>query len=416
MTDFVPIKGLFEPRRDTVDPAEFADGEVFHYSLPVWHETRDGRIEAASDLASLKQIISGGEILVSKLNPEKGAVLHAEPKLLPIVASTEFIVLRPRNVHERFGYWLMQSQAVRDELCASVESVTNSHKRARVDRFLATHVQVPSLAEQARTARHLDRETSRIDALIEKKQRLIELLEEKRQAVITEAVTRGLDPDLPTKDSGVEWLGSIPNGWALSELRFVVTSRGGGTPDKSYEEYWGGDVLWVSPKDMKRPVIDTSIDRITEDAVAASAVKMVGVGAVLVVVRGMILAHSFPVAVAGKQLTLNQDMKALVADSRRLSGAYLYWLLIGLREVVLSLTDSSAHGTKTLPFGEFLRMAVPLPPLAEQDRIAGFLNERVGLIDALLGKIKESIALLSERRSSLITAAVTGQIDITDAA
>lgn len=174
-----PIKALFTPQRHTVEPSQITSEKAFHYSLPVWHETGDGQLEDPSELASLKLLLEGGEVLVSKLNPEKGAVVHAVAKDVPVIGSTEFIALKPKLAHGRFGYWLMQSAPVRMQLEASIESVTNSHKRARVDKFLASRVQVPDLPTQKRIAAFLDSETARIDELIAKKERLVEVLGER---------------------------------------------------------------------------------------------------------------------------------------------------------------------------------------------------------------------------------------------
>ncbi|MYA65866.1 MAG: hypothetical protein F4Y22_01050, partial [Gammaproteobacteria bacterium] len=188
-----PIKVLFDICRNSVEPSSFGDEDVFHYSLPNWHEIGDGRIEAANQIESLKLLISGGEILVSKLNPEKGAVVHARSHTLPVVASIEFIALRPRKIYGRYGYWLMLSAPIRAELSASVESVTNSHKRARVDRFLSLYVDVPDIPYQKAIADFLDRETARIEVLKAKTLDSINRLREYRSALITAAVTGQID-------------------------------------------------------------------------------------------------------------------------------------------------------------------------------------------------------------------------------
>ena len=210
----LPIKAYFRVVRNTVEPDQIQTKKVFHYSLPIWHETHDGQIENPSDLASLKLALKGGEVLVSKLNPEKGAVIHTRQNDLPIIASSEFIAFQPRLGDQRYGYWLMQSAPVRRQLEASVESATQSHRRARVDRFLASHVSVPDLPTQRRIAAFLDRETARIDELIAKKERLVEILKE-REAAALEEVLWGDGPE--TK---LGYHISILPGYAFSSDRF----------------------------------------------------------------------------------------------------------------------------------------------------------------------------------------------------
>ncbi|MEW6230494.1 MAG: restriction endonuclease subunit S, partial [Bacillota bacterium] len=143
----------------------------------------------------------------------------------------------------------------------------------------------PPLPEQRAIAAFLDRETTNIDALVAKKERLIELLQEKRTALITRAVTKGLDPNVPMKDSGVEWLGEIPAHWEVRRLKHVVHFIGGGTPAKDDVGYWQGHIPWVSPKDMKVSIIVNTEDKITPRAIRESATKPVPAGAVLMVVR-----------------------------------------------------------------------------------------------------------------------------------
>lgn len=187
-----PIKHLFHIRRDMIDP-QMLSGNVFHYSLPAWHEFGQGIEEQASNLASGKFLLEGGEILVSRLNPEKGAVIEAVRHDMPTVCSTEMIVLKPERVDARFGYYLMHSAAVRHMLCSSVESVTNSHKRARVDRFLSSKVCYPPLSDQRKIARFLDKETLRIDELIDKKMQSISCLREFRSSASAMALSVEVD-------------------------------------------------------------------------------------------------------------------------------------------------------------------------------------------------------------------------------
>ena len=192
-TSTVPIKRLFSVLRRIVEPASFDGEEVYHYSLPVWHELGAGRQENGNDIGSGKWLLEGGEILVSKLNPDKGAVILAEKHDIPTVCSLEFIALQPIQIVGRFSFYLMQSNPIRFQLQSSVESVTNSHKRARVDRFLSSRVVVPPTGMQMAIADFLDRETGRIEALKAKTLASIDHLREYRAALITAAVTGQID-------------------------------------------------------------------------------------------------------------------------------------------------------------------------------------------------------------------------------
>ncbi len=269
--------------------------------------------------------------------------------------------------------------------------------------------------EQRDIAAFLDRETAKIDALVAKKERLIELLQEKRTALITRAVTRGLDPNVPMKDSGVEWLGEVPAHWEQARLWRLCSAISGGTPTKDNPVYWNGKIPWVSPKDMKRRLISTSQDLITQRAVEEAAIRLVEPRAVLIVVRGMILAHSFPVAVTTAPVTINQDMKALrLVDG--VDTSYFAWTLDGLaRGIVATVVEEAAHGTRAIRMDQWRNVVCPVPPYAEQRAIAHFLDRTTARTDVLVAKVRDAIDHLKELRTALISAAVTGKIDVREA-
>lgn len=273
-------------------------------------------------------------------------------------------------------------------------------------------IALPPEGDQPAIAAALDCETARIDALIAKKTRFIELLKEKRQALITHAVTKGLDPNVTMKDSGVAWIGDVPEHWEVSKLAYTTREAGGKTPDTKNEAYWGGDVPWVSPKDMKQSEIIGAIDTISDTAVQECGMRLFAPGAILAVVRGMILAHSFPVATLAVPATINQDMKALEPDAR-IRPNYLRLVLEAAKHYVVSvLVAEAAHGTRVLRTDVWRQLPALLPPVDEQDSILAELDRVATRYDKLTAKVDASIALLRERRSALITAAVTGQIDL----
>jgi type I restriction enzyme S subunit len=191
--------------------------------------------------------------------------------------------------------------------------------------------------------------------------------------------------------------------------------RGGATPDKGKPEYWEGEIPWVSPKDMKIAKIFDSEDHISEDGLRNSPLSLIPASSLLIVVRGMILAHSFPVAISMRELTINQDMKALVC-SNRIKAEYLYWALCGFSNALVALADESAHGTKKIESSMLARFSILVPPLAEQQTIADYLDRETAQLDALAARVESAIACLTEYRQALITSAVTGKIDVRELA
>ncbi len=290
---------------------------------------------------------------------------------------------------------------------ATVESL-------ELDLIANTPIAVPRFEEQLAISTFLDRETAKIDALVAKKERLIELLQEKRTALITQAVTKGLDPNVPMKDSGVEWLGEIPAHWRTTKMWDVAMATSGGTPAKENLRYWDGGIPWVSPKDMKRRFIESSEDTVSAAAISESGLKLVASPAVLIVVRGMILAHSFPVGVTKVPVTINQDMKALKLRDDVDPEFFAYWLEGVGRDLRAVIVDEAAHGTKVIRMDRWRVTPVEIPPRDEQRAIVAFLQEETARIDALVAKVREAIERLKELRIALISAAVTGKIDVRD--
>ncbi|MGN2390685.1 restriction endonuclease subunit S [Pelomicrobium sp. G1] len=214
------------------------------------------------------------------------------------------------------------------------------------------------------------------------------------------------------KDSGVEWLGEIPAHWEVKRLKRLVEFRGGGTPTKDSIEYWRGDIPWVSPKDMKVWIVDDTEDKITLQAVRESATKLVPKGAVLIVVRSGILAHSIPVAIAGRELTLNQDLKALIPREILLSD-YLAQFISGMQRELLVAWKKEGATVESLELDLVTQTPTLVPPPSEQRAIAAFLDRETARIDALVAKKERLIELLQEKRTALITRAVTKGLDPT---
>lgn len=208
------------------------------------------------------------------------------------------------------------------------------------------------------------------------------------------------------KDSGVEWLGQVPAHWEVKPLKYVVALRSGGTPSKANVDFWDGDVPWASSKDLKCESLADTSEHITQRAIDEGAADLVPPGSLMIVVRGMILAHTFPVTKALVPMAINQDLKALTPGPS-LQTDYLAWLLRGLSRESLSRTDEAGHGTKVLRMDAWTSMPMPLCSPAEQSIITTFLDHETAKIDALMAEQQRLIDLLKEKRQAVISHAVT---------
>ena len=199
---------------------------------------------------------------------------------------------------------------------------------------------------------------------------------------------------------------SARHSWPRIALGYLVSEMGGGTPSKDNQAFWSGTIPWVSPKDMKVRVIQDTLDHVSEHAIENSPLKLVAPGSVLFVVRGMILAHTVPVAIAGTPLTVNQDMKALIPGPRLLSN-FLAYTLEASQPRLLSLVEEAGHGTRCLRSELWRKFDIGVPAVPMQRAIAGYLDRKTAAIDALIEKKERLITLLAEKRAALINQAVT---------
>ena len=212
------------------------------------------------------------------------------------------------------------------------------------------------------------------------------------------------------KDSGVEWLGEVPAHWEIRPLKYITALRSGGTPSKGNLDFWDGSVPWASAKDLKRESLDDTEDHITGAAIAAGAAELVPADAVLVVVRGMILARTFPVSLTAVPMAINQDLKALV-PFRDVRSAYLARALQAATQESTRRIDEAGHGTKALRMDAWTSLPLPVPSLEEQDAITAFLARETAKIDALIAEQERLIELLKEKRQAVISHAVTKGLD-----
>lgn len=270
----------------------------------------------------------------------------------------------------------------------------------------------PPVAEQRAIAAYLDRETARIDALIAKKERLIELLQEQRAALITRAVTKGLDPNVPMKDSGVEWLGKIPAHWQVNRTKFAATLRSGHTPSRQHPEYWQDCTIpWFGLADVWQ-IRDGQVEYVYETAEKISELGLANSAARLLPKGTVILSRTASVgfsAILGVDMATTQDFVNWICGPT-LRPEYLLYVFRSMRHEFRRLTMGSTHQTIYMPdVGGF---STPLPSLAEQDQIVAVIRNETASIEALVAKVRDAIQRLTELRTALISAAVTGKIDV----
>jgi type I restriction enzyme S subunit len=274
---------------------------------------------------------------------------------------------------------------------------------------------LPPLPEQTAIVRFLDHADRRIRRYIRAKQKLIKLLEEQKQAIIHRAVTRGLDPNVRLKPSGVEWLGEVPEHWEVRKLRQCGSISGGMTPSMADRSLWDGDVPWVTPKDMKRATIAAASMNVSRKALEVTSLRLIPSGSVLLVVRGMILARRVPIARTVQPVTINQDMKAIV-PAAGIDAGYLAYRMDATQATFASMIDEAGHGTKRFPTERWKNIVLAVPPVNEQRQIVSYLDQATAQLAGAVDVAQREIELLREYRTRLIADVVTGKLDVREAA
>jgi type I restriction enzyme, S subunit len=372
-------------------------------------KTEDLTFEHAPSRA--RRVVRSGDVLVSTVRTYLRAIARVEDAPENLIASTGFAILSPQEKLDSSYFGLFCTSHPFVEAIVA-QSTGASYPATNASDIVRLPIPVPPLGLQRKIAAFVERKIKEIDDLIAKKRSLLVLLAEKRSALITRAVTKGLDPEAPTKPSGVDWLSDIPAHWDASfRLKFLTTVSGGLTPATANADYWFGDIPWVSPKDMKVFDVTDSEDHVTELALEETSLSLIDPGAVLLVVRGMILAHTVPIAVNSVAITVNQDMKALRCGDR-LTPKFLAYFLRGIERHILSLVETSAHGTKALRSESWRELNVPLPPLDEQFTILSIVDDGLSEIDKSAALIRIAIDQLTEYRAAFITKAVTGELEV----
>lgn len=264
----------------------------------------------------------------------------------------------------------------------------------------------PPLPEQTAIAAFLDDKTAKIDRAIAQKEKMIALLKERKQIIIQNAVTKGLDPNAKMKDSGVEWIGEIPEGWEVKRLKYIMDKiKTGTTPPTSIQAYFDGGVNWYNPKDLNHEILIDSEKTISQKAIDRNEIKLFEKDSILIVGIG---ATTGKTAYMSDYGAFNQQITGF--HSEKHLNYYYFFLLKSLSTVMLNVASYT-----TLPIlnNEFFKSFwLVVPPLDEQTAIVAHIETQSAKIDKALKLQEQQIEKLKELKSTLIDSAVTGKIKV----
>lgn len=349
-----------------------------------------------------------GDLIISRLNYPIGRACIIPNLNSRIVTSVDNVIYRPDNsINKRYLLYLFSSK----EYFEHTELISRGATMQRISRGMLGNLKIPlpELNEQNIISKYLDLKTTQIDDLIAKKERLIQLLEEERTAIINLAVTKGLDPNVPMKDSGIEWMGEIPEHWELWKISHAFERIGSGTtPESGNPKYHeNGTINWLNTGDLNDGEVLSSHKKITEQAINDySSLKLFPAGSLVMAMYGATIGKT---GIIKFDTTTNQACcvfcKGDIIDLKFLQ----YWFF-AKKEIIINLAIGG--GQPNISQNILKDIRVNCPSLSEQLSIVKYLDLRTVEVDLTITNTRQEIELLKEYKTALISEVVTGKVDV----
>lgn len=396
--------------------AEYWDGDILWVTPKdlsaqdsYWLDDTRRKITQAGYESCGATIAPRGSIVLTKRAPVGQVALLARP-----ACSNQgcFLLTSRKEQDSRyFFYWLsVQTDRLQALGCGS------TFMELSTDELKALHIPVLPLSRQRAIADCLDRETARLDALVAANEQVLALLAEKHRALITRAVTRGLDPDVPLRDSGIPWLGQIPAHWEVWKLGHSASVGNGSTPSRGNATYWtDGTIPWLNSSVVNRHEATEADQFVTETALRKCHLPLVRSGSVLIAITGQGKTRGRAV-VLSFDATINQHLAYVSPDLSRLDPWFLRWIFLSAYAFLRSISDDTGGTKGALTCEDVVNVRVPVPPIDEQRAIVAHIAHETRRLGELRAATERTRALLNERRATLIGAVVTGQISVESAA
>jgi type I restriction enzyme S subunit len=350
----------------------------------------------------------GNEILIVKVGATIGKIGFFPKGLGEATINPNVMIFSSFKDLNRFIFYCLKGEYF--QISLELNKSAGAQDAINQEFFNSLSIFSPPLPEQHAIAAFLDRETARIDTLIAKKERQIELLQEKRSALISHAVTKGLDPNVKMKDSGIEWLGMVPEGWKISHIRRIISKfvdYRGKTPEKVES-----GVRLITARNIKNGQIDFSLSEEfmkNEDYESWMVRGFPEIGDIIITTEAPLGEVA---QIVDTDIALAQRIILLKTNKNQIHNEFLKYQLmsdLGKGELLSRSTGSTAIGIKA----EHLRsISVIIPPLNEQTEVVLYIQREIRNLENPIEKIVDSINKLREYRSALISAAVTGKIDV----
>ena len=361
------------------------------------------------DLSGYK-VLEKGQFGMNKMKAWQGS--YGVSKHTGIVSPAYFVFDFAKVIDPIFFNWAIRSKLYVSYFGSASDGVRIGQWDLSKSRMKAIPFLLPSPEEQTAIAHFIDQKTAQIDAAIAIKEQQIALLKERKQILIQQAVTQGLEPTVPMKDSGVEWIGESPEHWECTEIRKFARTTSGSTPQSgNVNAYYNGNIPWVRTTDLNDDELMDVPEKITERALRETSCKLIPENSVCVAMyggSGTIGKH----AILRFSGTLNQAVCGIM-PSKKISQEYLYYYVKFYRPHWMIVAKGS-RVDPNISQDQVKRMPITLPPLKEQNRIVCFIDSECKKFSELIDLEYQQIEKLREYKTTLINSAVTGKIRVTN--
>lgn len=353
------------------------------------------------------QIVKENDLLFKLIDLENEKTSRVGLSSYEGITSSAYVRVDIQNQYPKYYYYWYYSMWFRyiyNKLGNGVRSTINAPQ------LLNYPVPKPSYKEQQKIARFLDKKVEKIDELIQVQEDAVVKLEEYKQSVITEAVTKGLEPNVEFINSNISWLGNYPDHWSLSKIGRFSSSSSGGTPSRNEVQYWeNGSIPWMSSGEVNYEYVYDTREKITLKGLKNSSAKLYPKGTVMVALNGQ-GATKGKSAVLMIESTCNQSLAALRCRESKINPFYLNYTFKVMYKFLRGLVGDGLRDGLTV--SGLKETIICFPPLSEQIQIVNHLDKKTEEIKQLIQIKKDKIEKLNEYKKSLIYEAVTGKIEV----
>ena len=346
-------------------------------------------------------VVEIGDVLFGKLRPYLRKYWRAT---FTSTASSEFLVFQSSELDMNFLYYAIQSDSFIEEVNTSTYG--SKMPRASWEYIKNMRIAFPtSLVEQQKIADFLDKKTAQLDKVKSLLEEQIQKLKDYRASLIYETVTKGLDKTVPMKDSGIDWIGQMPQGWGVGKVKYFSQISAGATPDRNNSLFWNGNINWMSSGEINQGIVKHTSETITDLALKRTSTKLLPNGTVMLALNGQGKTKG-TAAVLAIESASNQSLASFIVDNKILNNMYLYYFFVANYYNIRGLKGEDRDG---LNLQLVSNIVIPLFEIEKQQKIVDFLDKKTVQIDKLIQIKNEQIKNINKQRQTLIYDYVTGK-------